>query len=117
MAADDFTLVPAWVIPIEPKYNNEVTPSESMKKERMNISATPVKYFRLKFEGMSDADWGTFLAHFNGRYGDYDQFSWQSVPSYIESGANMDGHWVKGSLQPTPRARSWDWEVVFEKAN
>jgi len=115
MAADDFTLIPTWVKPLPSKFYNVVTKSESGKKEYQNISTTPTKQFELKFQGLSDTDYDSLRAHYEARYGGYDSFSWQSVPSYIESGANMTGRWKDKSLKAKARATCWDVTIIFEK--
>lgn len=115
MAASDFTLKPVWVKPVKREFHNIETKTESFKKHRMNISSLPTKIWKLKFEGMSDADYATLLAHYDARLGGYGSFSWQSVPSYIDSGTNKTGHWVDGSLKPDPAAKFWDVEIQFEE--
>lgn len=115
MAADDFSLVPTWVIPEPPEFHNVITPSKSFKKEYINVSATPIERYKLIFTGLSDANYGTLRSHVKARYGGYDVFAWISVPSYIESGANMTGRWVDGTLDAQPRANGWDVEIIFEK--
>ena len=124
MAGANFTLVPTWVYPLEPEYNTIETQSESMKKQYQSLSSTPVQKYRLVFEGLSDANRGTILNHYHTCLGGYDYFSWQSVPSYIDTnldgtpdGSNMTGRWVPGTLNMTPRANGWDVEIVFEKDN
>jgi hypothetical protein len=121
MAADDFSLVPTWVYPEEPEFHNIITPAESMKKQYQNLSATPWRRFRLVFKGLSDTNFWALYNHFYGRYGGYDSFSWQSVPSYIDTdqdgtpdGSNLTGRWVDKSFSFRPLANGWDAEVVFE---
>jgi len=123
VAADDFTLKPTWVFPSEPEFYNVVTPSESMKKEYLNISATPVEKFRLKFDGLSDANFEILRDHYKGRYGGFDNFAWKNaaIPSYILSllgltTEDIDGRWIQGTFNATPKANSWDAEITFEKA-
>ena len=122
MAADDFTLLPTWVYPDVPEYHNIETQSESMKKEYYNLSSTPVERFRLKFEGMSDANFKILFDHYKGRYGGYDEFAWLNayIPAYIKTllgitTEDLTGRWVNGSLKFDPKPKSWDAEVVFEK--
>ncbi len=122
MAADDFALTPTWVQIEEPEYNNVITQSESMKKEFMNIATTPIEKFKLKFEGMSDANFKTLYDHYKGRYGGYDVFAWlnANIPAYIKTllgltTENLSGRWVTGSFKPKVRAKSFDAEIVFEK--
>jgi len=122
MAADDFTLIPTWVIPFAPEFHNIITQSESMKKNYQNLSSNPVMKFKLIFEKLGDTNFWTLHNHYYGRYGGYDSFSWQSVPSYIDTnqdgtpdGTDMTGRWVEGSFQFQPESRSWSAEIVFEK--
>ncbi len=116
-AGADFTLVPDLVEIQEPKYNNVITQSESMKKEFLNVSATPEERFRVVFYGLSDTDRSTLLTHFRDNSGGYYPFSWKSVPSYVYSGANMTGRWVEGSFKMSPIGGTrWSCDVVFEKS-
>lgn len=119
----DFQLLPTWVHPVEPEYHNIVTPSESMKKEYMNISASAVEKFKLVFEGMSDANFKTLRDHFNTSYGEYDLFDWKNayIPAYILTllgltTEDISGRWIKGSFRAKVKPNSWDAEVTFEQA-
>jgi len=116
MAADDFALVPVWMKPKSIEFHNIKTVSESDKKEYLNMSTTSVDTYSCEFT-LSDADYATFLSHYNGRYGGYDAFSFTSVPSYI-SGSAITGRWVDKSFKPKPLPNGW-WEVKidFEKDN
>lgn len=116
-AGDAFTVAPDVVITLEPVYNNVLTPTESMKKERFNISATPVERYQLEFKVNTDTERDAILTHFKDQSGDYFPFSWQSVPSYIGGGSNITGNWVGGSLQMTQNSNRWKITVNFEKAN
>lgn len=122
MAADDFTLMPTWVDPLEPEYNNVITPTESMKKEYMNISANATEKFKLRYEGLSDANFKTLFDHYKGRYGGYDVFAWKNaaIPAYILTllgltTEDLTGRWVEKTFQFSPEPHSWTAEVVFEK--
>jgi len=124
MAASDFTLVPTLVVPDEPEFNNLETPSESMKKNYLNLSSTPILRYKLIFEGMSNTNFWALHKHVYDRYVGYDSFSWQSVPAYIDTdmdgtpdGSNLTGRWVKDTFKFDPGPDSWDAEIVFEKAN
>jgi hypothetical protein len=117
-AGDAFSLVPNVVKPLGRKYNNEQTTSDGMKKEYYNLSATPIKKFRLVFNALSATDMGTLRDHYDDQYGGYHNFSWQSVPDYINSGANITGRWVDGSLKREPTGHNrWKCTVDFEKEN
>ena len=118
-AGDAFTsLTPNFVTPINPDYHNKITPSESMKKEYLNMAATPVEQWRLKFSALSSANMNTLLTHVKDQSDGYYEFSWQTVPSHVNGGANITGHWVQGSLSITPSGTLW-WtvEITFEKSN
>jgi len=115
MAADDFSLKPTWVEPESPEYHNVITKAESYKKVFTNISTTPTRIFKLKFDGLSDTDYATLKTHYEGRMGGYDSFSWTSVPAYIDSGTSKTGRWVDGSLKATPQAKHWEVEIQFEQ--
>ncbi len=117
-AGSAFSLVPSVVITSEPVYHNIITQSESMKKEYYNLSSDPVESYLLKFKALSDADRDTLLTHVKEQSGGYHSFSWQSVPSYIGSGANITGRWVDGSLRMPPKVgKYWACEIMFEKEN
>ena len=49
-AGSDFSLVPSEVIELEPTYNNVITQSESMKKEFLNLSATPLLQYKINLK-------------------------------------------------------------------
>ena len=123
MAGANFTLIPTWVYPEELEWNTLVTQSESMKKQYQSLSDTPGQKYRLVFTGLSDANRGVLLNHIYQCKGGFDSFSWQSVPSYIDTdldgtpdGSNMTGRWVEKSYDQTPRENAWDCEIIFEKA-
>ena len=88
-AGGAFSLVPNEVIEIEPTYNNVITQSESMKKEFLNLSSTPLLQYKIKFSALTTANKDVLLAHYKDQSGGYYEFSWTSVPSYINSGANI----------------------------
>lgn len=115
-AGDPFTMVPHEVIPLDPEYHNVITESESMKKEYMNIAATPNEDYELVFKALSNGDRETLLAHYEDQSGGYYLFSWQSVPSYVESGSNISGRWIDGSYRAKPAGPLlWDCKVTFRK--
>lgn len=116
-AGSAFTLVPNEVITEEPEYHNIITESESMKKDYQNISTTSVQKYKLKFKVLTNANRNILLTHYNDQYGDYHSFSWQSVPSHIDSGANITGRWIKGSLKMSIVSNRWRCEILFEKDN
>lgn len=114
-AGGDFTLAPQFVEPLEPVYNNVITQSESMKKEYLNLAATPMEQFKLSFNFLSNTDMATLWTHFKDNSGGYYAFTWKSVPSYIDSGSNKTGRWVPGSLKASRAgANRWKVEVTFE---
>ncbi len=115
MAASDFTLIPTWVTPEAPVYSNIITKSEGARKNYLNISTTATRKYKLKFEGLSDAQFTAFIAHIDARHSGFEAFSWQSVPAYIDAGANKTGRWVDKSFKPKPKAKSWDATIVFEQ--
>ncbi|HCY86662.1 MAG TPA: hypothetical protein DHV36_16135 [Desulfobacteraceae bacterium] len=116
-AGSPFTMVPNVVTRIEPVYNNVESETESQKKEYFNIAGSPVEQFRLEFGGKTKAELQAFMAHFNDQLGSFYAFSWQSVPDYIDGGADMTGRWVAGSYKETPVEEHWKFQITFEKAN
>lgn len=114
-AGSPFTLVANEVITLEPEYNNVITQAESMKKEYYNLSTNAIKRYRLNFKALTNANRDILLTHYNDQYGEYHNFSWQSVPSYIGSGANITGRWIGGSLQMVVVSNKWKCSIVFEK--
>lgn len=117
---DPFTMTPSEVVPLEPDYHTVVTPSESMKKEYHSMSATPVEAFELSFKGLTTAEKNDLKAHFNDQSGGYYEFTWQTVPDYIDDSSNNDmvGRWVKKSLRMMPIAPdAWNCRIKFEKDN
>ena len=123
MAADDFTIKPTIVIPEVPDFNTIITQSESMKKNYQSLSATSTQKWRLIFKAITNTVFVTIQAHYAARYGQYDNFLWTTVPSYIDTdmsgtvdGTSMTGRWVEGSLSVTPLgALKCNCELVFEK--
>lgn len=117
MAADDFSLSPNFVTELDPIYNNVITESESMKKEFLNLSTTALQRYELKFSALTTANKDVLIGHYKARYGGYDSFIWTSVPAYIESGSNITGRWVDGSLQITPIGyKRWTCSITMEKS-
>lgn len=117
-AGDAFAITPNVAIPVEPDYHNIVTPSESMKKEYLNMSATPTEKWILKFKALTSTNMNVLLTHYKENSGEYYPFSWTTVPPHINSGANITGRWVKGSLSLNPISGiKWMCQITFEKAN
>ena len=113
----DFTLVPNEVIELDPIFNNVITESESMKKEFLNLSTTALQRYQLKFKALTTANKDVLLDHYKARYGGDDEFKWTSVPAYIESGADITGRWVDGSLSISPVAgKYWVCSITMEKS-
>lgn len=118
MAADDFSVAPSEVVESAPIFNNITTESESMKKEFLNISATSIQKYTLKFNAKTTAVKDSILAHYNARYGGYDSFLWTSVPAHVNSGSNITGRWIDGSITFTPVGyKLWNVSIMFEKSN
>lgn len=118
----NFTLTPTWVIPEEPEYHNIESQSDLMKKEYFNMSSTPTERFKLKFDGLSDADLKTLYDHYRGQYGGYGLFSWlnANIPAYLKTllgitTSDLSGRWVDRSFKFNPRAHHWTAEIIFEK--
>ena len=117
MAAANFATAPSEVVELSPDYNNIITPTESMKKEFLNLSTTPIRRYRLKFNSKTTAVKDAILAHYDSAYGGYDDFTWTSVPAHVNSGGNITGRWVDGSMQFTPIGyKLWNISIEFEKS-
>lgn len=112
--ASNFSVTPTWVYPLEPQYHNVITQAESMKKRYYNVSGTSISQFRLVFDGLSNTQHTTLRNHYNECKGEYDSFTWTSVPSYIESGNDMVGRWLTGSFKEDTKSKYWECEIVFE---
>jgi len=123
--ASDFTLTPTAVVPVTPVFNTIISQSESMKKQYQNLSGNAVFRYKLTFNALSETDFWTLYNHYHSCKGEYDSFSWTSVPSYIDTdqdgtpdGSNMTGHWVTNSLTFQPLAVGlWQAEIIFERSN
>lgn len=122
--ASNFTLTPTKVIPLPPIFHTDITQSDGFTKQYQSRTPTPEQRFKLLFIKMSDADWNTLIAHYNDCLGQYDNFSWTSVPSYIDTdldgtadGTNMTGRWLEGSIsEPSMEANHvGDIEIIFVK--
>ena len=109
---------PTWVFPIAEDYNVITTQSETMKKEYLLLSATPVIQYRLVWTGISDGNFATILAHWRGVSGTFSSFTWKCVPSYIDAGdglgSGVTGRWIN-KPRWQPNSYSWDVEMEFEK--
>lgn len=116
-AGDPFTVVPNTVVTLAPKYNNVSSQTESMKKERFGISETPFQIYQLEFKVRSDSERDTILNHYKDQRGDLYSFEWQSVPSYINSGANITGNWVLDSIKMPTNSNKWRVTIDFEVEN
>lgn len=113
---DAFSMTPKVVEVSEPAHHNIITAADSMKKEYLNVSATPMERFKLKFPNLTSAERTTLQTHFSDQYGGFASFIWQSVPAYIGGGSNITGRWVDGSLQMVPNGHThWACSVIFEK--
>jgi hypothetical protein len=117
--AANFTLVPTKVIPLPAKWNNKISNTETMKKQYLRLAIVPEERFKLVFEKMSDANYLTLKNHVDACYGEYDNFSWTSVPSYIDTnrdgvadGSSMTGRWEEGSLSE-PEVNAYDMGDIF----
>lgn len=116
-AGSAFTVKPNSVIELAPEYNTVISQTESMKKEYFQVAAAAVKKYKLEFKALTTTVRNTILDHFNDQSGGYYPFSWQTVPSYIGSGANMNGRWVDGSYSETHMSNKFHITLIFEKGN
>jgi len=116
--ADFSDVTPTWVIPLDEDYNVTITQSENLRKTFDLLSATPVIGYRLLFNGVTDGQFAAILAHYRGVSGTFAAFTWNTVPSYIDGGGgvgiSMLGRWA-GKPKFTPKSKSWDVEMMFEK--
>ena len=113
----DFTMIPHEVEIIAPYYSNAISASESMKKEFFNLSATPIERYNLKFLALTSTELGTLRTHYKDNSGGYYPFTWKSVPTYIDAGANITGRWVDGSFTVASVAGLyWSCNIAFEKS-
>jgi len=114
--AANFTVTPTVVEHDLRDHNIIETQAEDMKKEYYKLSNTPTVRYRLVFNAISTTVMNSILDHYSSCYGGYDNFTWTSVPSYIESGSNLTGRWVEKSLSIAPaRMARWNVEILFEK--
>ncbi len=119
----NFTTVPSLVNPDVPMFHTVITQSESMKKQYQSLSSTATQKFKLLFRSINITVFNTIQAHYAANLGQYANFSWTSVPTYIDTdmsgtgdGNNMTGRWVEGSLKMFPVGKSiCNVEIVFEK--
>ena len=112
-------ITPTWMHPIEEEFNVITTPSENIKKEYFLLSATPLRKFRMVWSGVTDGDYAAILQHWRDVSGPYASFTLDCVPSYINGGSglgvSMTGRYV-GKPKWEVKSKSWDIEVIFEKA-
>ena len=114
-AGDAFTITPNSVLELVPEYNNVISQTESMKKEYFNISANAVRKFKLEFKAVTSTVRNAILDHYKAQSGGYYPFSWQTVPSYIDSGANIIGRWVEESYNESHASNKFKISLTFEK--
>lgn len=115
-AGSPFTMIPHKVIPSDPVFFNIITESNSMKKEYINVASDSTDIYKLEFKAKSLTDKGTILNHYNDQYAGYHNFTWESVPAYINSGVDMLGRWVDKSLKMIPtKGGQWDFSIDFER--
>jgi hypothetical protein len=117
MSGEAFTIVPNEVVTVEPQYNNVSSITESMKKEHFGVSGNSVDRYQLLFKVRNDTERDAILTHYKDQKSNLFSFPWQSVPSYIGSGANITGRWVPGSLQMPTNSNKWRVSLDFEKDN
>ena len=124
MAAGNFTgVTPQWVEPFEPQSHTIVSQMESMKKQYVNLSGSSILYqYKLRWINMPDGDFWTLYNHFIAAKAGFQEFSWRSVPSYIDTnqsgsgdGTNLTGRWVEGSFKFRFNSKSINAEIVFER--
>ena len=108
------SVTPTWVTPIRELYNANISPGRFTYRNYYLLSPTPQLQYRLDFLSITDSDYAVLLAQWRDVSGNYSAFDWNTVPSYIESGATMRGRWI-GQPEINPKARSWDISLVFEK--
>lgn len=115
--AANFTETPT-VVQIKGRdYHVVETAVEDMKKRYYKLSNNPRLQWKLSFHAVTSTVMNNIVAHYDSCYGSYSQFTWTSVPSYIESGSNLTGRWVQGSLNVTPLGKKyWNVDIVFEKS-
>jgi len=122
MAANFSGVTPTWVEPLEPEFKNLITQGIGAKQYQ-NLDPTGILKYKLRWEEMSNANFWTLYNHYYSCKGGFDSFSWKSVPSYIdtdqdsvEDGTDLTGRWVEGTFKFSANAKSWNAEIVFEKA-
>jgi len=108
------TVTPTWVTPIKELYNVNISPSRFMYRNYYLLSPTPQLQYKLNFTEITDSDYAVLLAQWRDVSGSYGIFDWNTVPSYIESGATMRGRWT-GQPDIKPNARSWNVSLIFER--
>ena len=116
-----FDIIPTWVIPLKEEYNVNISPLREMKREYYLLSSTPVLQYALDFNGLTDSTYKSLMQHWRSVSGVFSVFLWSTVPSYIDSGYNVDelgfpmyGRWIS---QPdiVVKARSMNVSTNFEK--
>ena len=118
MTASDFTWYPTWVEPETIDFAVSITVCENFKKDYQAISDVELERFNLIFEGVSDANRNSMIAHYtNSATGPLHYFEWTTVPSYLNSGTTMMVRYVKDSYDEKPRSRYWNIECTFERSD
>lgn len=118
MSASNFTLTPNAVIPIEPVFYGKISEG-GMDKQFNAISSDGTQKFELQFKLLTNTQFQTLYNHYYECKGDYDSFSWTTVPDYLSSITNyagsLTGRWVKGSFSFTPLMNEkWQARIIFE---
>lgn len=94
-AGGDFTLLPQLVTELEPSYNTVDHRYGEHENGHSNTSSTPILRYRLNFKALTTANKDTLLVTRKTVWR-ISLLRVKSVPTYIGSGANITGRWLRG---------------------
>ena len=79
----DFSYSPNYVHVHPPVPNVEVSPNKNFKQTVYKLDGNWIEKFTLHFGDNNLTDRDLLLAHFQGQFGPFTQFSWTNPPAYV----------------------------------
>ncbi|MBU2249749.1 MAG: hypothetical protein KKD77_23585 [Gammaproteobacteria bacterium] len=118
MAASDFIWIPQEVIPSPPVMNIDSTESESFKMDYNEFDSNIKYFYTLKFGKIkrtgATLNRQDIYDHFVARKGNFEAFSWTTVPSWI-SATPIDVRYSDYQEEPFANGNVWEVSMTFRK--
>jgi len=117
----DFTWTPIQVVPSAPQFNVKRTRAVSFKRRYYEIDSNEEKLYTLNF-GLIEASGALngnsrddIRAHYDAQKGFYTNFDWTAVPTYINSGSNINCRYESYDEVPDANGNVWKVTIVFRE--